>query len=78
MDGRIRKRYTWYLSYFIITAHLFRFPTAILDTTIVQFREFGSVTSLSVLEAPNAGVKKLDEDKSKGIVLSSQLYINMY
>lgn len=32
-----------------------------------KFREFGSVTSLSVVEAANAGVKKLDEDKSKGI-----------
>jgi N-acetyltransferase 10 len=36
-----------------------------------KFREFGSVTSLSVLEAANMGIKKLDEDKSKGIVISS-------
>lgn len=32
-----------------------------------KFREFGSVTALSVLEAANAGVKKLDEDSSRGI-----------
>lgn len=31
-----------------------------------KFREFGSVTALSVLEAANAGVKKLDEDPSRG------------
>ena len=31
-----------------------------------KFREFGSVTSLSVIEAANAGVKKLDQDESKG------------
>lgn len=31
-----------------------------------KFREFGSVTSLGVIEAANAGVKKLDGDKSKG------------
>ncbi|KAI0338986.1 DUF699-domain-containing protein [Trametopsis cervina] len=30
-----------------------------------KFREFGSVTALSVLEAANAGVKKLDEDASR-------------
>ncbi|KAI9058108.1 DUF699-domain-containing protein [Trametes sanguinea] len=32
-----------------------------------KFREFGSVTALSVLEAANAGVKKLDEDPSREI-----------
>ncbi|RDX55888.1 DUF699-domain-containing protein [Lentinus brumalis] len=30
-----------------------------------KFREFGSVTALSVLEAANSGVKKLDEDPSR-------------
>jgi len=32
-----------------------------------KFREFGSVTSLSMLEAADVGVKKLDDDKAKGI-----------
>jgi N-acetyltransferase 10 len=31
-----------------------------------KFREFGSVTALSVIEAANAGVKKLDQDKARG------------
>ena len=31
-----------------------------------KFRDFGSVTALSLLEATNSGVKKLDEDGSKG------------
>lgn len=31
-----------------------------------KFREFGSVTALSVLEAANAGVKKIDADGSRG------------
>ena len=31
-----------------------------------KFREFGSVTALSVLEAANSGVKKLDENPSRG------------
>ena len=31
-----------------------------------KFREFGSVTALSVLEAANSGVKKLDGDSSRG------------
>ena len=31
-----------------------------------KFREFGSVMALSVLEAANQGVKKLDEDPSRG------------
>jgi N-acetyltransferase 10 len=31
-----------------------------------KFREFGSVTALSVLEAANAGVKTLDENSSRG------------
>jgi N-acetyltransferase 10 len=36
-----------------------------------KFREFGSVTALSLLEATNSGVKKLDEDGSKGWLFSS-------
>jgi N-acetyltransferase 10 len=31
-----------------------------------KFREFGSVTALSILEAANSGIKTLAEDKSKG------------
>lgn len=40
-----------------------------------KFREFGSVTALSLLEATNAGVKKPDEDVSKGRLSSSQLIV---
>ena len=36
-----------------------------------KFREFGSVTALSVLEATNAGVKALDADPARGTVPSS-------
>lgn len=31
-----------------------------------KFREFGSVTALSVLEAANSGVKNLDAHPSRG------------
>ncbi|KAI0769934.1 GNAT acetyltransferase 2-domain-containing protein [Fomes fomentarius] len=41
-----------------------------------KFREFGSVTALSVLEAANAGVKKLDEDPSRELG-SAELSISL-
>ncbi|KAH9889948.1 DUF699-domain-containing protein [Cubamyces lactineus] len=43
------------------------FRRRFLSLLSFKFREFGSVTALSVLEAANAGVKKLDEDPSRGI-----------
>jgi N-acetyltransferase 10 len=39
------------------------------------FREFGSVAALGVLEAANAGVKKVDEDESRGSLISSKCQI---
>ena len=42
------------------------FRRRFLSLLSFKFREFGSVTALSVLEAANSGVKKLDEDPSKG------------
>ncbi|KAH7925148.1 DUF699-domain-containing protein [Leucogyrophana mollusca] len=41
-----------------------------------KFREFGSVTALSVIEAANAGVKKLENDKAK-VLGSSELSMLM-
>ena len=42
------------------------FRRRFLSLLSYKFREFGSVTALSVLEAANAGVKKLDDDPSRG------------
>jgi N-acetyltransferase 10 len=47
---------------------LLDFRKRFLSLLSFKFREFGSVTSLSVLEAANAGLKKIDEDKSKGAI----------
>ncbi|KAI0074126.1 DUF699-domain-containing protein [Panus rudis PR-1116 ss-1] len=41
------------------------FRRRFLSLLSFKFREFGSVTALSVLEAANAGVKKIDEDPSR-------------
>lgn len=41
------------------------FRKRFLSLLSFKFREFGSVTALSVLEAANAGVKKLDEDPAR-------------
>ncbi|KAJ8595161.1 DUF699-domain-containing protein [Rhizopogon salebrosus TDB-379] len=46
------------------------FRRRFLSLLSFKFREFGSVTALSVLEAANVGVKKLDEEKTR--VLGSQ------
>ena len=43
------------------------FRRRFLSLLSFKFRDFGSVTALSVLEAANAGVKKLDEDASRGL-----------
>ncbi|KAI0826817.1 DUF699-domain-containing protein [Trametes gibbosa] len=43
------------------------FRRRFLSLLSFKFREFGSVTALSLLEAANAGVKKLDEDPSREI-----------
>lgn len=42
-----------------------------------KFREFGSVTSLSVVEAANAGAKKLDEDKPRGDYIHSHSWYHV-
>ncbi|TBU27168.1 DUF699-domain-containing protein, partial [Dichomitus squalens] len=41
------------------------FRRRFLNLLSYKFREFGSVTALSVLEAANAGVKKFDEDPAR-------------
>jgi len=41
------------------------FRRRFLSLLSFKFREFGSVTALSLLEATNAGVKNVDEDGSK-------------
>lgn len=50
----------------LIPALVQDFRRRFLTLLLFKFREFGSVTSLSVIETVNAGVKKLDEDKSRG------------
>ncbi|KAG0708460.1 GNAT acetyltransferase 2-domain-containing protein [Suillus ampliporus] len=43
------------------------FRRRFLSLLSFKFREFGSVTALSVLEAANVGVKKLDGEKSRAL-----------
>ncbi|EGN93865.1 hypothetical protein SERLA73DRAFT_115315 [Serpula lacrymans var. lacrymans S7.3] len=52
------------------------FRRRFLSLLSFKFREFGSVTALSVLEAANAGLKVLDANKSRGLT-SSELSIIM-
>lgn len=50
-----------------IEAHyLLDFRRRFVSLLSFKFREFGSVMALSVLEAANQGVKKLDGDSSRG------------
>ncbi|KXN84178.1 UPF0202 protein KRE33 [Leucoagaricus sp. SymC.cos] len=49
------------------------FRKRFLSLLSYKFREFGSVTALSVLEAANAGIKEKEEDKSKGELKSNEL-----
>lgn len=45
------------------------FRRRFLSLLSYKFREFGSVTALSILEAANMGIKDEDGDKMKGILL---------
>lgn len=45
------------------------FRRRFLSLLSFKFREFGTVTALSVLEAANVGVKKLDGEKSRGKIV---------
>jgi N-acetyltransferase 10 len=45
------------------------FRRRFLSLLSFKFREFGSVTALSVLEAADIGVKKLDGEKLRGKVI---------
>ncbi|KAF7302818.1 RNA cytidine acetyltransferase [Mycena kentingensis (nom. inval.)] len=47
------------------------FRRRFLSLLSYKFREFGSVTALSILEAVNAGLKTVDADPSKARVLTS-------
>ena len=44
------------------------FRRRFLSLLSYKFREFGSVTALSILEAANVGIKDEDGDKMKGIL----------
>jgi Possible tRNA binding domain len=46
------------------------FRRRFLSLLSYKFREFGSVTALSILEAANVGVKDEDGDKLRGTFLS--------
>lgn len=46
------------------------FRRRFLSLLSFKFREFGTVTALSVLEAANVGVKKLDGERSRGRCVS--------
>ncbi|KAI0753892.1 GNAT acetyltransferase 2-domain-containing protein [Irpex lacteus] len=52
------------------------FRRRFLSLLSFKFREFGSVTALSVLEAANVGVKKLDEEGSRELT-STELGYNL-
>ena len=45
------------------------FRRRFLSLLSYKFREFGSVTALSILEAANVGIKDEDGDKVKGAFL---------
>ncbi|KAF9447020.1 DUF699-domain-containing protein [Macrolepiota fuliginosa MF-IS2] len=49
------------------------FRKRFLSLLSYRFRDFGSVTALSVLEAVNAGVKEKEEDKIKGELQAPEL-----
>ncbi|KAG6857245.1 hypothetical protein H0H87_007078 [Tephrocybe sp. NHM501043] len=51
------------------------FRKRFLSLLSFKFREFGSVTALSVLEAVNAGLKKQDTDKTKDLVSSELQFL---
>ena len=53
------------------------FRKRFLSLLSYKFREFGSVTALSILEAANAGIKDEDGDKIKGTYLLSWLVSEM-
>ena len=46
------------------------FRKRFLSLLSYKFREFGSVTALSILEAANVGIKGGEGDQSKGIISS--------
>ncbi|PSS34190.1 hypothetical protein PHLCEN_2v1757, partial [Hermanssonia centrifuga] len=52
------------------------FRRRFLSLLSFKFREFGSVTALSVLEAANTGLKKLDEDPTRELT-STEISIRM-
>lgn len=49
------------------------FRRRFLSLLSFKFREFSSITALSVLEAANVGVKKLDGEKSRGKTVFKKL-----
>ncbi|KAH8104752.1 GNAT acetyltransferase 2-domain-containing protein [Cristinia sonorae] len=51
------------------------FRRRFLSLLSFKFREFGSVTSLSILEAANAGLKKVDNDPARDIVSTELSYL---
>ncbi|THH28263.1 hypothetical protein EUX98_g5927 [Antrodiella citrinella] len=51
------------------------FRRRFLSLLSFKFREFGSVTSLSVLEAANAGLKRIDTDPARDIVSTELSYL---
>lgn len=53
------------------------FRRRFLSLLSYKFREFGSVTALSILEAANAGMKNTDSDKSKGRIDPLSFRINL-
>jgi tRNA(Met) C34 N-acetyltransferase TmcA len=67
MAGRICKRYRNDWSHDAnLTLICLDFRRRFLSLLSYKFREFGSVTALSILEAANAGTKTTTDSKSKG------------
>ena len=71
MVTRVCERYICSSSpfYFCLTCGL-DFRKRFLSLLSYKFRELGSITALSILEAANAGIKDEDGDKMKGTFLS--------
>jgi N-acetyltransferase 10 len=57
-----------HLRYFSLPDVYLDFRRRFLSLLSYKFREFGSVTALSILEAANVGIKDEDGDKMKGIL----------
>jgi hypothetical protein len=69
VDGRVFERYVCLIITELSQKRGVDFRRRFLSLLSFKFREFGSVTALSVLEAADIGVKKLNGEKLRGKVI---------